>query len=144
MGQTVVHAERQDYTVGEWGKWDWRTMVAASNENDRRAIIGTGITAVAVSKRAGSYDHHMAVAARECNWPKACEEIVDFSITRADGTVALAHPRWKKKGNKLEWFVRPPHGTPTAIITDKGPGSSGGAQYLPPHYQHCHCRSSTR
>ena len=64
----------------------------------------------------------MAVAARECNWAKACEEIVDFSITRADGTVVLVHPRWKNKGNKLEWFVRPPRGTPTAIMPDNGRG----------------------
>ena len=30
--QKVVHAERQDYTFGEWEKWYWRTMVAAFNE----------------------------------------------------------------------------------------------------------------
>ena len=101
-------------------------MVAAFNEQDRHAIVGTGITAVAVSRRAGSYDHHMAVASRERNWGKIIEGIVDFSITRADGTVVLVHPRWKKKGNKLEWTTRPPRGVPTAIIPDKGKGRSDG------------------
>ena len=89
--QKVVHGVRQDYTFGEWVKWDWRTMIAAFTDVDRRRVIGTGITAVAVSKRAGSYDHHMSVAAIECNWATACEQIVDFSITRTDGTVVLVH-----------------------------------------------------
>ena len=122
----VVHGVRQDYTFGEWVQWDWRTMVAAFNEQDRHAIIGPGITAVAVSRRAGSYDHHLAVATRECNWAKQCEEIVDFSFTRADGTVVLVHPKWKKKSKNVQWCVRPPHGTPTAIIPDNGPGRSDG------------------
>ena len=124
--QKVVHGVRQDYTFGEWVQWDWRTMVAAFNEQDRHAIVGTGITAVAVSRLAGSYDHHRAVASRECNWGKIIEGIVDFSITRADGTVVLVHPRWKKKGKKLEWTTRPHRGVPTAIIPDNGPGRSDG------------------
>ena len=115
----VVHGVRQEYTFGEWGNWEWRTMIAAFNDDVRRRVIGTGITAVAVSKRAGSYDHHMAVAAREHGWTNRCLEIVDFRITRTDGTVVLVHPR-------LDVLEPPPHGTPTAIMPDHGPGRSDG------------------
>ena len=31
--QKVVHGVGQDYTFGEWRKWDWRTIVAAFNNN---------------------------------------------------------------------------------------------------------------
>ncbi len=122
----VVHGTKQDYTFGEWKKWDWRTMTATFNDVDRRRVIGSSITAVAVSKRAGSYGHHMAVAARDFKWANACEEIVDFSITRTDGTVVLVHPRWNKEGNKLSVLEPPPGGTPTAIMRDHGPGRSDG------------------
>jgi hypothetical protein len=43
-------------------------MIAAFAENDRRHIIGPGVTTVAVSRRVGSYDHIMHVAARERGW----------------------------------------------------------------------------
>ena len=122
----VVHGLKQNYTFGEWKEWDWRTMVAAFNDVDRRRVIGAGITAVAVSKRVGSYDHHMAVAAKECMWENACTEIVDFSITRTDGSVVLVHPRWKKKGTKLSVIELPPGGMPIAIMPEHGPGRSDG------------------
>jgi hypothetical protein len=122
----VVHGPKQNYTFGEWKQWDWRTMVAAFNDADRRRVIGTGITAVAVSKRVGSYDHHMAVAAKECTWENACTEIVDFSITRTDGSVVLVHPRWKRRGTKLSVIELPPGGMPIAIMPEHGPGRSDG------------------
>jgi hypothetical protein len=122
----VVHGVRQAYTFGEWAKWDWRTMIAAFRDDVRRRVIGTGITAVAVSKRSGSYDHHMAVAAREHGWSNAVVENVDFKITRTDGTVLLVHPRWAKKGKKVDVVEPPPGRRPTAIMPDHGPGRSDG------------------
>ena len=96
--QRVVHGPRQNYAFGELGQWDWRSFVAAMSPEDRERLFeGHEITAVAVERRAGSYDHHMAMAAKENHWMNACEEIVDFAFRRGWTSTVLPSLRQKAK-----------------------------------------------
>ena len=112
---TLKHFRDNVRTAGE--------CVKQGPASPQRRCQGPGITAVAESRRAGSYYHHMAVASSKhnrTNCGKVSEEIVDFSIMRAD-----ACPMWKDNA-KLDLLTRPPRGMPTATIPDKGPGRSEG------------------
>ena len=124
----VVHGLRQNYSFGEWGQWDWRTLVAAMSPEDRdRLFEGQPITAVAVERRPGSYDHHMAVAAKDNGWANFCAEIVDFSFRRGDGRTVLVHPRWRKKGTGFDALMKPLEpSNPVPIIPVSGRGNSDG------------------
>ena len=126
--QRVVHGPRQNYWFGEWGQWDWRSFVDAISPEDRERLFeGHEITAVAVERRAGSYDHHMAMAAKENHWMNACEEIVDFAFRREDGNTVLVHPRWRKKGCGFDFLMKPLEPSqPVPIIPNKGRGKSDG------------------
>jgi hypothetical protein len=126
--QRVVHGPRQNYWFGDWGQWDWRSFVGAISPEDRERLFeGYEITAVAVERRAGSYDHHMAMAAKENHWMNACEEIVDFAFRREDGNTVLVHPRWKKKGCGFDFLKKPLEPSqPVPIIPNKGRGQSDG------------------
>jgi hypothetical protein len=126
--QRVVHGLRQNYAFGEWGQWDWRSFVAAMSPEDRERLFeGHEITAVAVERRAGSYDHHMAMAAKENHWIHYCEELVDFAFRREDGNTVLVHPRWRKKGCGFDFLMKPLEPSqPVPIIPNKGRGKSDG------------------
>mgnify|MGYP000565185416 CR=1 FL=1 len=107
--QRVNHLKDENYEFGEWGRWDWRALVAGMSKADRdRLFEDQDITAVAVAQRPGSYDHHMASAAKKNNWAHFCPEIVDFAFCRGDGNTVLVHPRWKKKkGCGFDSLVKP-------------------------------------
>ncbi len=121
----VEHGARQNYAFGGWSTWDWRTFVLALRPEEQAEGVGPGITAVRVQRRPGSYDHHMAVAAREHGWPSHMTEIVDFAFVRADGITVLVHPRWRKKG-KLEVIRLPPDSVAARQVPVKGAGRSDG------------------
>lgn len=123
--RTVEHGVKQNYTFGGWSTWDWRTFILALRPEEQTAVVGAGITAVRVQRRPGSYDHHMAVAAREHGWQHHVEEIVDFAFARADGTTVLVHPRWRRKG-KLEVIQLPADSAAVRMVPEKGPGRSDG------------------
>ena len=126
----VIHGKNSDYQFGKgWVQWDWRTFVAAMSQGDRDLVFdGKSITAVAVGRRPGTYDHNMATAAFTHRWPGACTEIVDFFFSRGDGRTVLVHPSWKKKGKGGFKFVLKPiePSSDVAIIPKAGRGKSDG------------------
>jgi hypothetical protein len=124
-----IHGKAQDYNFGDdWVQWDWRTFVAAWSQDDRDLVFeGHAITAVAVGRRPGTYDHNMAIAAKIHGWDDYCTELVDFHFCRGDGRTVLVHPSWKKKKRGFIFVLKPIEpSNDVAIIPKSGRGKSDG------------------
>ncbi len=77
----VVHGLCQDYSFGEWGQWDWRTLVAAmSTEDTERLFEGEGIIQVAVERRQGCGARGRAAYGKE---PEGCRLWARAAVGRA-------------------------------------------------------------
>ena len=71
--QRVVHGKDQDYSFGDWGRWDWQSFVAAmSPEEHKRFLVDHPIIAVAVERRPNPYDQYLAAAAKRKGWKNFC------------------------------------------------------------------------
>jgi len=129
----INHPGGMDYTFDDTRlvPWRWQEMVAQLEHESMVYVVNgpdglsSGLTSCVLSVRPNSYDHKRHHANKQLKkvQPDSPLQVVDFLVTRSDGSALRLHPEWSK--SNVEAFDAEGHSTQVAALA-KGPGQSDG------------------